>query len=622
MKSASRPRPAWMKWGLFLVGLLMIAAAVYLLLPAGKQSYQAVIAIKHGNQPAPNKSVPNVPVTGANKPNAPVTPAAPPAPYSKQLLKAIQPLLANKSIEELVLLVAGLGVMFWSLTLKSGPAVGTNISTGEAAGGPVATPEVPVLPTPTYTAPKNRRWAACNILQLAPDAKRLWQFQAKGKGFVLGGEQRVPHSDPLPGKWISKSWTSLWQPRLNVAWLPSESVFLRVVELPAASADETFSMVELQLEKLSPIPVTQIVWTMHTLGTHQSVAKADGTVETLQMIIVVIASRAAVEEFMGRLEREGFLSDRLEVPMLDQLEAVAPKSDSAWIFPITMAGQNAALVGWWFGGAWRNLSFITLPLSGDRAAELKTQIGLLAMAGEVEGWLGGQPEWNLVADPVNATEWEQLLRAALNEPVRVSPPPAAVELAGRSALRTAASTSKAQLQPEEYSQRYRQQFFDRLWLHALGYAAVVYAVYTVIYLGSAQWEGYRARGMESQVAALGDSYTNAIQLKARLAVLQERSQLKYAALDCWMVLAENMPASVSLQRFGFVDGSKLTLSGQVNADDTQKLIDFYDAMRKAKNPNDPGKQFFTEGDPLAYHQAQSTVSWNFSLQLVKTEESN
>ncbi|HEY5042642.1 MAG TPA: hypothetical protein VIK53_11630, partial [Verrucomicrobiae bacterium] len=270
------------------------------------------------------------------------------------------------------------------------------------------------------------RWNSCNILHLAPDARRLWQFDAKGGGFVLGREQRVPHTEPLPSKFVAKNWTSLWQPKLNVAWLPPENVFLRVVELPAANAEETHSMVELQLEKLSPVPVTQIVWTLHVFGTHQSAARADGSTENLQTVVVVIVARAAVEEFLGRLERDGFLADRLEAPMLDQLEAISPTEDGTWIFPLTIGGQNAALVAWWFGGALRNLSFITLPSAGDRAAELKTQLSLLAMAGEVEGWLTAQPKWHLVADPVNATEWEQLLRAGLNEPVKVVAPPTAV----------------------------------------------------------------------------------------------------------------------------------------------------------------------------------------------------
>ncbi|MEY4918109.1 MAG: hypothetical protein RL616_2022, partial [Verrucomicrobiota bacterium] len=256
------------------------------------------------------------------------------------------------------------------------------------------------------------RWNSCNLLHVAPDAKRLWQFDAKGGSFVLAREQRVPHTETMPAKFVAKSWSSLWQPKLNLAWLPPENVFLRVIELPAANAEETFSMVELQLEKLSPIPVTQVVWTMHALGTHSSAAKADGTVESLQTVMVIIAARSAVEEFLGKLEKEGYLADRLEVPMLDQLEAVAATGDGVWLFPFSMSGQNAALVAWRDSGALRSLSFVTLPAVGDRAAELQQQLSLLMMAGEVEGWLTSEPKWNLVADPANATEWENVLRAA------------------------------------------------------------------------------------------------------------------------------------------------------------------------------------------------------------------
>jgi hypothetical protein len=464
------------------------------------------------------------------------------------------------------------------------------------------------------------RWHSCNILQIAPDAKRLWQFDAKGGGFVLGREQRVPHADQLPAKFVAKNWASLWQPKLNVAWLPAESVFLRVVELPAANADETFSMVELQLEKLSPIPVTQTVWTMHVFGTHQSAAKADGTVESLQTVIVVIVSRAVVEEFLGKLERDGFLADRLDVPMLDQLEAVSPTEDGTWLFPITMGGQNAALVAWWFGGALRNLSFVTLPAAGDRTTELKNQLGLLVMAGEVEGWLTAPPKWHLVADPVNASEWEALLRAGLNEPVQIVAPPSPVELAGRSAKRAAASVSKVNLLPAEFSGRYREQFTDRLWLHGLGYAGAVYAVVLVIYFCAVGWLGYRTHGVESRVAAISNNYTNAIQLKARLGVLQERSQLKYAALDCWQLVAQELPPVVTLQRSGFADGRKLSLSGQVDAAETQKLIDFYDALRKAKHNEQPMFSVSPDsGDQLTYRQQGDKVNWSFALELLHTE---
>ena len=158
---------------------------------------------------------------------------------------------------------------------------------------------------------------------------------------------------PLPAKHVAKSWTSLWQPKLNVAWLPPENIFLRVIELPKSSFGETLAMVELQLEKLSPIPVTQIVWTLQLLPQSPS--------ESLQTIIVVIVERKVVEEFLGKLETQGYLADRLEAPILDQLAATPGTEDGTWVYPALLNGQNAALVAWWFGGALRNLSFVVLP---------------------------------------------------------------------------------------------------------------------------------------------------------------------------------------------------------------------------------------------------------------------
>jgi hypothetical protein len=462
------------------------------------------------------------------------------------------------------------------------------------------------------------RWHNCNILHLAPDAKRLWQFDAKGGGFVLGREQRVPHAEPLPAKFVAKNWTSLWQPKLNIAWLPPENVFLRVIELPASNAEETLAMVELQLEKLSPLPVTQIVWTMQVFPRRVKV-KAEGEAENLQTVVVIIAARSVVEEFLGKLERDGFLPDRLEVPMLDLLESVTATEDGAWLFPLTLGGQNAALVAWWNGGVLRNLSFVTLPATDDRAAELKNQLTHIAWSGELEGWFPAQPKWHLVADAVDAADWENVLRTGLGEPVQVSAPPASVDLAARTANR-AALALPSNLLPPEFTVRHHQQFVDRLWLRGLAYAGLAYAVCVAVYFCAVAFLGYRTQGVETQVAAISGNYTNALSLKARFGVLQERQQLKFAALDCWQLVAQELPPGISLQRSSFADGRKLSLNGQVNAADTQKLIDFYDALRKVKLKEQP---MFNanpgSGDQLVYRQQGSTVVWNFGLELLHTE---
>jgi hypothetical protein len=456
------------------------------------------------------------------------------------------------------------------------------------------------------------RWQLCNILHVGADAHRLWQFDAKGGGFALKREHNGASGEPLPFNLVAKSWRSLWQPKLNVAWLPPENVFLRVIELPKISFEETLAMVELQMEKLSPLPVAQIVWMVHGL---------QQTTGDLQTVIVVIAARHAVEEFLGKLEGQGYLTDRLEAPMLDELEATPATEDGAWIYPAAFAGQNVALVAWRCGGTLRNLSFIVLSPTGDRAKSLKDQLAQLTWAGELEGWLTAPPTWHLIADGAVATEWESVLLASLGEPVQVTQPLPVAELAARTARRSTQTSVPATLLPREFSTSYHQQFVDRLWLRGLVATGILYAVCVVIYLCATQVLGYRTHQVEQQVAAWSGSYTNALQLKARYDVLNKRQDLKYAALDCWKIVAEQLPAGISLQRMSFADGEKLSLNGTVPSDQIAQITDhFYDAVRKARLNGQP--MFDTSGgEDLTYRQqGNNSMSWYFSLALAHKPE--
>jgi hypothetical protein len=484
------------------------------------------------------------------------------------------------------------------------------------------------------------RWHFCNILQIASDANCLWQFDAKGGGFALNREHRAALDEPLPPRLIAKSWSSLWQPRLNVAWLPPENVFLRVIELPKSNFEETFAMVELQLEKLSPMPVTQIVWTIHILSRYSDPSRqneaetgtkaeaptsAETKAEDLQTVVVVIAERSVVEEFLGKLEGRGYLADRLEVPMLDQLEATPATEDGlsrqseaaadVWIYPVALAGQSAALVAWWCGGALRNLSFVVVPPGDGRAKNLKAQLAQLAWAGELEGWLTLPPgNWHLVADPVNAAEWENALREGLNEPVQVTPPLPPAELAAHTARRAASSGSRATLLPVEFPARYHQQFVDHLWLRGLVTTGVLYAIGVAIYFCAVVFLSIQTHKVEQAVADQSSSYTNTLQLKAQYDVLKERQELKYAALDCWKIVAEQLPSNITLQRFSFADGKKLSLSGTAAPDQINTLFDFNTALQKVTAN---GRPMFNSqgGEPVNPRQTANTVTWSFSLQL-------
>src|SRR2546426_11108578 len=253
------------------------------------------------------------------------------------------------------------------------------------------------------------RWNSCNILQSAKDIRHLWQFSAGGKISLQREVANLP-TEPLPAKMVSKDWQTLFQPKLNVAWLPADKVFLRVVQIPKSDPAETQSMLELQLEKLSPLPVAQVVWGFELLqpsGPPDAMTTLEGEMQTA---IVIIVPRAFVEEFLGQLETQGYMADRLELPLLDQLRATNVKEDGAWIYPGAGDNQYSCLVAWWYGGTLRNLSLVHLPPTENRGELLQEQLTQMAWAGELEGWLTFLPRFNLVADEPAASAWKALFR--------------------------------------------------------------------------------------------------------------------------------------------------------------------------------------------------------------------
>ncbi|HTL56008.1 MAG TPA: hypothetical protein VL361_10040 [Candidatus Limnocylindrales bacterium] len=448
---------------------------------------------------------------------------------------------------------------------------------------------------------------SCNVLEVTTQARQVWQFDARGGSYVLSREQTCLDGEPLPSKLVGKDWRSFFQPRLNIAWLPSEQVFLRVAQLPKSDADETFSMVELQMEKLSPMPVAQVVWSFHSLS------RAD---DNMQTVIVMIVARSVVEEFLGGLEAQGYLADRLELPLLDQLHSTAITEDGAWIYPEAIGGRNTGLVAWWYGGVLQNLDLLRIPATNP-AASIKEQLMQMAWAGEMEGWLTSPPEWHLVAD-VAAAEWEPALRAGLEQPIEIVTPLATREVAALTARRSTQADSKINLMPPEFGERYHQQFIDRLWMRGLFAVAGLYLIGVAIYMVALGYSTIQTQAVENRVADLGPTYTNAIQLRDRYRVLKDRQELKFAGLDCWNTTARLLPENATLESFTFSEGKKVKLDGTAPADQIQSLLDFERELRHA-TVNDQPLFDVNKGDSLQFRAQGTTATWSLTLDLKRSE---
>ena len=452
------------------------------------------------------------------------------------------------------------------------------------------------------------RWNTCNVVSPGTDAWRLWQFASSRDAAQLQREESRLPTDPLPGKLVNKGWSNFWQPRVNLAWLPPDKVFLRALQLPESDPAEMSSMIELQLEKLSPLPLAQIVWSFTLLP-----QKADG----LGTAIVIIAARNFVEEFLGQLEGKGFLADRLEVPFLDQLLATRVTDDGVWIHPWGTAEKSSCLVVWWYGGVLRNLSLVHLPAAETRGQILREQIAQMSWAGELEGWLTSPPRWHLVADKESAAQWEAVINPNLDQSFETVEPVSEPALAALTAQRAAPADPRINLVPPEFLAHYRQEFVDRIWMRGLGALLVLYLAGVGIYFGALTVRNIQFGKIDKKAKALEVEYKKAQQLSERVDVMQNQLNLQFAALETWKAAAELLPDELTLDSLSFEKGKQLRLFGKAPLDATTNITYYNKLLTETAVKGQP---IFSKVAAPTLNQRQGEWSWSFVCDLKQGEK--
>jgi Tfp pilus assembly protein PilN len=454
---------------------------------------------------------------------------------------------------------------------------------------------------------KDKRPNSINVLAPGLTTRRLWQFAADNGKPALEASLDLPIEKPAPAKIAGKNWTTLWQPRINVAWLSADQVFLRVVQLPQADASEIGSMLEFQLEKLSPLPVAQIVWSFEMVPSRE--------INNLTAI-VIIAARDAVEEKLGIFEAGGYQPDRLELPHIYQLLTEIPDTDGVWVYPWNEGGKEFCIAAWWFTGTLRNLQLIHLPGEGDRAGLLKDQLLKTAWAGELEGWLAFPVRWKVSAPPAATEEWRKVFDGWADSVVEVSEQPAPEVLAEFAARRIVRGEPGANLLPPEFAARYRQQFSDRLWMRGLFTAITIYAIAVLGYFLAVQFLRFRVSSVERKITSISQTYTNTLKLRERVQILQDQVNLKYAALDCLKTASDLLPTEVTLNSLVMGRGQMLELRG--TSENAKAVADYNDAMR---NATAAGQPLFKNVSPpnISSGFGPNTLSWAFNCELNRQE---
>lgn len=458
---------------------------------------------------------------------------------------------------------------------------------------------------------KKPRFHSCNLVRINSSVLRFWQFNLGGAQPALETDQEGENAEKLALKRGGKDWKSLWQQKLNIAWFPPERVYLRVAHLPAANESEVPPMVEMQLEKLSPVPVNQIVWSYQLVPS---------SVPGMKSVVVAIIERGVAEQFLGGLEAKGYLADQLELPFIHLLKTVPEGANGLWIWAGLPGAANLCFVAWWIHGVLQHLDWIAMPAGEAGSKTVIQHLTETAWAGEIEGWLAVPPECHLMAVPEDADLLAKPLQQWSGKPVQMESVPAETELAALSASALNRNDASLNLLPSEYRLRYHRQFVDRLWMGGLGSIVVVYLIGVFFYFAALQYVKFQKYQVDGQVGKLSESYTNTIRLKARVDVLNEQVNLRFAALECWRAACTLLPQGLTLTDLQLQQGKTLRLVGTVQASDINLILTYNQAMRLYHVGDEATNAFlFKDVQPFTQSTVGANVRWDFTCEIARSE---
>lgn len=447
----------------------------------------------------------------------------------------------------------------------------------------------------------------CQVVALDGEALHVWQFQTHRSKFQKSGKHRFGLDKTPPSKLVANDWPQVFKPRVTVAWMPGRDVFLRVLQLPKADPDEWVAMVELQLERLSPMPVSHISWALEILP-HPDPEQVTA--------LVTIVNRDRVDELLTELEARSIQPDRIDVAWVRQLALLPPK-DGLWL----VAGRESDLVGvlvlmvWRVNGILREVAMTRLPADVELASRsLVDQLNHAAWAGEMEGWLGDELPVPYICAPSDIPQVDALRQAVqewASQPVIEESPLTLDAIAVQSATDQTQSAFPS-LMPSDVSLRYRQDFVDRLWVRALGGIGMAYLVFVVVFLGVLNWRKMEYDDLRVDTKGLAEKYTNVVKLRAQVDILEEQVNLRFAALDSWLAAVEKLPPSLTLSSLGFRGGQTLSLSGTVPENSQADVTTFNAELQRTIVRGQP---LFSRVTPANVSKRGNQYIWNFNAEL-------
>lgn len=356
--------------------------------------------------------------------------------------------------------------------------------------------------------------------------------------------------------------------------IPSAWTLLRILDLPAGTADEIRGMVELQIDKFSPFPLESSV------VSHEVLAEHEGRMRILAAAVPI----DAVELLGSALRSVGIAPQRVDVNLLAWWQLLREAGH------VHRVGSQAILI---LDGCDCDILVATagVPVSlralsglddlpeGERAEEIvrETVYTLAALdldrsdehRVEVSIWHRDSPPEALLQRFA-----EQGGIAAKAFPME-SLPPACDGLLRRAALAGGINLAPPAWKQDEAAKATRKRIIGAsvavacVWLLAMG-----------VLFGGLRLERSRLAGLETDLAALSQPADKVRAVRERTLSLEQYMDRKRSALECLREISDLLPPGIELKSMIYRKAKNVEISGE--ADSVSLIYDFKKEMERSE----------------------------------------
>lgn len=355
------------------------------------------------------------------------------------------------------------------------------------------------------------------------------------------------------------------------AAIPISEALVRVLDLPATDMGELAGMVDLQVGKISPFPVDELVVSFEVLAREENSTR------------VLIA--AVPRKLLEGLRSDGIHPRHVDIDLLGWWYAIRQHAEGEGrIFNIVLSEGHAGLavsengvpilfrsvmqkdeldVDEFLSGIAEELQYTLIAIEADWGEGLEAHIALFSDEADIDRIAVRMSELSNL--PVEKHNLDEL-------------PPLSELIVRRRSGRTEACID---LVPPEWIQTARDVLLKRRLLALSGALVVVWFLAVGAIMGYGAWERSSMSKLETRAEALKEPALKSRRLQMRIGALEQYADRTRSVLECLREVSVLLPARLELQSFSFKKNREVALRGLSATTSATEIYTFFQALENS-----------------------------------------